>query len=251
MMEEKASSVGLAIQGLGKSLNAAAKDAQRQRECKAVLDPLISAIDQCKVTCEMLCQQGFMKAMFTAKSNSLRIKKLLKAVDDRMDALSMKVANEHLNLSVAMYEKLNKMESLIEKMAQGAVGKSDPAEMDPQVLADIAKQAGMEASEAIKQELCGMSERMLEKQEEILDAVSAMNEQLRSMDRKQDQHHDVVMRELSNMTDKQVCIQCLRLRVLCGRCCVCIWCAVVWKRHSSGRRVEVPSYSPYGVYMYI
>jgi uncharacterized protein YidB (DUF937 family) len=213
VMEEKASSVGLAIQGLEKGLNAAAKDAQKQRECKAVLDPLISAIDQCKVTCEMLCQQGFMKAMFKAKSNSLRIEKLLKAVDDRMDALSMKVANTHLDLSIAMDQKLDKIQSLLEKMEAGGVGKSDPAEMDPQVLADIAKQAGMEASEAIKQELCSMSTRMLEKQDEILDVVSAMSEQLLSMDRKQDQHHDILMRELSSMTDIQVGIQCLCLRV--------------------------------------
>ena len=160
VMEEKAQEVGRAIQGLGEALNAAAKDAQKKKDCKAVLDPLISVIHQCKVACENFCKEGYMKAMWNAKSNSHRIDKLLKAVNDRMNAVSMTVQNVQLNLTVTMDQKLDR---LLDALAARSGGVADPAEMDPQVLADIAKQAGMEASEDIKQELCGMSERMLEK----------------------------------------------------------------------------------------
>jgi len=70
-----------------------------------------------------------------------------------------------------MDTKIDKMMEMMEKMAAGAHGKEDPADMDPHVLAEIAKQAGMEAGKAMQDELGAMSAKMMLKMDEIADAV--------------------------------------------------------------------------------
>ena len=108
-----------------------------------------------------------MKAMYKSKNNAKQLKSLIELVDSRMNTVSMKVQNKQLDLSVEMDKKIDQITLLMEKMAEGARGKSDPADMDPQVLAEIAKQAGMEANEAMRNELGQMSERMEKKADEI------------------------------------------------------------------------------------
>lgn len=203
-MGQKATWVQTAIKDLGESLHKAGQNEEQRKDCKKLLRTLISAIHQCHVECDRLCQQSFMKAMWSTKSNTRRIETLLKAVDQRVAALNTKVAGVHLAVSLEMNEKLDQFHFLLEKMAAQGIGKSDPAEVDTQILADIAKQAGMQANEALKQELSSMSARMEAKQDQILDVVSAMDAQLRSMDRKQDLHHQESMSSMGSLHEKQV-----------------------------------------------
>jgi len=204
VMGEKATWVQTAIKDLGDSLHKAAQNEEQRKDCMKMLRTLTSAIRRCQDECDRLCQQSFMKAMWSTKSDTRCIEKLLKAVDERVAALNTKVAGVHLAVSLEMNEKLDKFQSLLEKMAAQGMGKSDPAEVDTQILADIAKQAGMEANETLKHELSSMSAQMEEKQDQILDVVSAMANQLRSMDRKQDRYHQETMSSMGSLHEKQV-----------------------------------------------
>jgi predicted DsbA family dithiol-disulfide isomerase len=112
-----------------------------------------------------------MKAMFTASRNVLNLDKLIKEVDSRMADLHLRVSSTQLALAVEMDTKIDKMMKMMEKMAAGAHDKEDPADMDPHVLAEIAKQAGMEAGKAMQDELGAMSAKMMTKMDEIADAV--------------------------------------------------------------------------------
>ncbi len=136
-----------------------------------MLKALIRIIAKCRVHCSKLCQQGFMKAMFTASRNQLNLDKLIKEMDSRMADLHLQVSSTQLALAVDMDTKIDKMMKMMEKMAAGAHDKEDPADMDPHVLAEIAKQAGMEAGKAMQDELGAMSDKMLTKMDEIADAV--------------------------------------------------------------------------------
>jgi hypothetical protein len=51
---------------------------------------------------QTLCQQGFMKAMYKAKSNSSQLKRLVELIDSRMNTVSLKIQNKTLDLSVDM-----------------------------------------------------------------------------------------------------------------------------------------------------
>jgi hypothetical protein len=139
--------------------------------CRRVLDALIRTIEQCRIQCKNLCQQGFMKAMFTASRNTKSLDKLIKEVDSRMADVHLRVSSTQLALAVEMDSKMDAITKMMEKMAAGAHGKEDPADMDPNILAEIAKQAGMEAGRAMQDELGAMSARMMAKMDEIADAV--------------------------------------------------------------------------------
>ena len=57
--------------------------------------------------------------------------------------MQMRVGATQLSLAVEMDTKIDQITKMMERLAAGA--HTDPAEMDPNVLAEIAKQAGMEA----------------------------------------------------------------------------------------------------------
>jgi hypothetical protein len=109
--------------------------------------------------------------MFAASRNVLNLDKLIKEVDSKMADLHLRVSSTQLALAVEMDTKIDKMMEMMEKMAAGAHDKEDPADMDPHVLAEIAKQAGMEAGKAMQDELGAMSAKMMTKMDEIADAV--------------------------------------------------------------------------------
>lgn len=85
-------------------------------------------------------------------------------------------------------------------LIQSGGGKSDPAEIDPEILAKIAADAGMKAGEAIQQELGSMSEKMMAKMDEIKGAVNAIASKLDGMDKKLDASMELQQRSL-NMSE--------------------------------------------------
>jgi hypothetical protein len=92
----------------------------------------------------------------------------------------------------------------MEKMAAGSRGTSDPADIDPKILADIAKSAGMEANEAMKNELGQMSARMEKKAAEILDAVQVLSQGVNRIDEKLSLQHESTMSSIESLRDLQV-----------------------------------------------
>ena len=85
-------------------------------------------------------------------------------------------------------------------LIQSGGGKSDPAEIDPEILAKIAADAGMKAGEAIQQELGSMSEKMMAKMDEIKGAVNAIASKLDGMDKKLDASMELQQKSL-NITE--------------------------------------------------
>jgi len=61
--------------------------------------------------------------------------------------MQMRVGATQLSLAVEMDTKIDQITKMMERLAAGA--HTDPAEMDPNVLAEIAKQAGMEAGKIL------------------------------------------------------------------------------------------------------
>ena len=108
-----------------------------------------------------------MKSMWSCKNNKLMLGQLLQDLDGNLKLLSITVASQHLMVSLEMDSKLDKITAMIEIMAQSGSSKSDPAEMDPRLLAELAESAGMKTGEAIKGELGAMSKKMESKMDEI------------------------------------------------------------------------------------
>ena len=105
--------------------------------------------------------------MWSCKNNKLMLGQLLQDLDGNLKLLSITVASQHLMVSLEMDSKLDKITAMIEIMAQSGSSKSDPAEMDPKLLAELAESAGMKTGEAIKRELGAMSKKMESKMDEI------------------------------------------------------------------------------------
>ena len=82
-------------------------------------------------------------------------------------------------------------------LIQSGGGKSDPAEIDPEILAKISADAGMKAGEAIQQELGSMSEKMMAKMDEIKGAVNAIASKLDGMDKKLDASMELQQKSLN------------------------------------------------------
>ena len=61
--------------------------------------------------------------------------------------MQMRVGATQLSLAVEMDTKIDQITKMMERLAAGA--HTDPAEMDPNVLAEIAKQACMEAGKIL------------------------------------------------------------------------------------------------------
>jgi hypothetical protein len=202
VMIKKAEQVKTSIQGMGENLIKASKSPEKQAEVEQILKPLTDEIEQCQKICQEMCQEGFMKAMFKSKSNKNVLDNLMKNIDSHMSNLSMFAQNRQLNLQLEMDDKLNQIQQMMEKMANSAQGKSDPADMDPKVLAEIAKEAGLEAGKAMQKELGNMSEKMMGKMDEIAAAVNAVGAKLDKMDQKMDVQHDSVMNALADSSGK-------------------------------------------------
>jgi hypothetical protein len=202
VMQTKADQVRTSIEGMGENLIKASKGPEKQAEVEKILKPLTDEIKNCTDLCQKMCQEGFMKAMFNASSNKNLLDGLMKNIDSYMSNLSMFAQNRQLNLQLEMDDKLNQIQQMMEKMANSAQGKSDPADMDPKVLAEIAKEAGLEAGKAMQKELGNMSERMMGKMDEIAAAVNAVGAKLDKMDQKMDVQHDSVMKALSDSSGK-------------------------------------------------
>ena len=63
-----------------------------------------------------MCKEGFMKAMFKCSNNKHMLATLMRTLDEKLDALSMKVSERQLNLSLEMDSKLDKITMMMEQM---------------------------------------------------------------------------------------------------------------------------------------
>lgn len=113
-------------------------------------------------------------------------------------------------------KKIDVLTEMMQKMAAASRGTSDPADMDPKVLAEIAKAAGMEANEAMKNELGQMSARMEKKADEILDAVQVLSQGINRIDEKLVLQHESTMSSIDNLRDLQVQNSCNNLLTISG-----------------------------------
>ena len=127
-------------------LEKAAKTKEAKQKVMEAIQPVIDQIADCKQMCDDMCKEGFMKAMFKCSRNKLALATLMRNLDDSLETLSMVVCSAQLHLSLGMDSKLDKITAMMEQMAQqSGGGKSDPEEIDPKFLADIAASAGMKA----------------------------------------------------------------------------------------------------------
>ena len=87
-----------------------------QRRVVEAIQPVIDQIAECRQICEDMCKEGFMKAMFKCSNNKHMLATLMHTLDEKLQALSMKVSERQLDISLEMESKLDKITMMMEQM---------------------------------------------------------------------------------------------------------------------------------------
>ena len=98
------------------NLQKAAKTKEDKKHVMEAIQPVIDQVAECRQICEDMCKEGFMKAMFKCSNNKHMLATLMRTLDEKLDALSMKVSERQLNLSLEMDSKLDKITMMMEQM---------------------------------------------------------------------------------------------------------------------------------------
>ena len=98
------------------NLQKAAKTKEDKKHVMEAIQPVIDQVAECRQICEDMCKEGFMKAMFKCSNNKHMLATLMRTLDEKLDALSMKVSERQLNLSLEMDSKLDKITMMMEQI---------------------------------------------------------------------------------------------------------------------------------------
>ena len=98
------------------NLQKAAKTKEDKKHVMEAIQPVIDQVAECRQICEDMCKEGFMKAMFKCSNNKHMLATLMHTLDEKLQALSMKVSERQLNLSLEMDSKLDKITMMMEQM---------------------------------------------------------------------------------------------------------------------------------------
>ena len=97
-------------------LQNAAKTKEAKQKVIEAIQPVIDQIADCKQMCDDMCKEGFMKAMFKCSNNKHMLATLMHTLDEKLQALSMKVSERQLDISLEMDSKLDKITMMMEQM---------------------------------------------------------------------------------------------------------------------------------------
>ena len=98
------------------NLQKAAKTKEDKKHVMEAIQPVIDQVAECRQICEDMCKEGFMKAMFKCSNNKHMLATLMHTLDEKLQALSMKVSERQLDISLEMDSKLDKITMMMEQM---------------------------------------------------------------------------------------------------------------------------------------
>eukprot|EP00960_Hanusia_phi_P050377 760197-Hanusia_phi.AAC.1 len=127
-------------------------------ESTKILQPLFDILKEAATYIGGMTSGGFMKKLFKAASEKKGLIEIDEKITKSLQTLQLAVANEQLDLTMKMDDKLEMMMKMISN--QIPQGCKEPAELDPAVLAQLAEQSGCKAAEEMKSELSNMSDQM-------------------------------------------------------------------------------------------
>jgi len=173
-------------------LNNIIKDAKEQER---LLEPLVSAINECSEFLAKFTKKGFLMHVICATRDTHYLNTLDKKLTDSIQNLSVRISGVQMDLQVQDSAKLNQILDLI----QNKVGDNrDPKSLSPDVIAEIAKQAGCASKEALSSEL----ENFGFKLDEINNTVNKALNLMEKVDTKMDKVLDKV-EDITELLEKQ------------------------------------------------
>ena len=164
---------------------------------EAVFSPISAAITESIDFIKQFCQQGFLKKLINSSSDARKLKSLDNKLKEGIEKLGLLVGSKTLNLAKVADEKLDVLTRMVEQL-QKAAPSGGMAEVDPQVLADIANKAGCACAEEIKGELTGVGVKL----DKIQECINALGDKLSKMESRLDETFDKVS-EVKDSLGKQ------------------------------------------------
>eukprot|EP00960_Hanusia_phi_P077642 768722-Hanusia_phi.AAC.1 len=159
--KEQAEFMGERIEEISQTLKKLTANLMKKgaEQSVSVLTPLLGILKDAFEFTTNITTKGFMKSLFTYTTDRKTLQHLDKQITDAMQALGLAIANEQLELSLQMDDKLVKMMELLEKGVPA--GCKEPAQIDPKVLAEIAERSGCTVANEMKDEIGSMSKLMM------------------------------------------------------------------------------------------
>lgn len=157
---------------------------EQERSCK----PLVTALNECNEFLLKFTKKGFISVMITWKRDDRSLMNLDKKVTNAIQTLSVRVNGYQIDRQVADSDKLDKVFSLLNGVSAAAL--SQPAEIDPKILAEVARKAGCTTANEISGELEGLGFKL----DQIKDAVEEVMFKIATIDRKLDSLGDQLLR---------------------------------------------------------
>ncbi len=177
-------------------IRAETKDAFKDKE-EAVFSPIINTTNDAKDFMENFCKKGFLGKMLSSSTDKRKLQDLDDAFVECLQKLALLIGSKTLNLAKAADDKLNVLTSMIEKL-QASAPSGGMAEIDPQVLADIANKAGCACADEIKSELAGVGVKL----DKIQECIDALGDKLSKMETRLEDTFQKVS-EVKDSLDKQ------------------------------------------------
>ena len=147
-----------------------------------ILEPLTGAVKESREFLEKFTKKGFLMKMASATKDNRTLSVLDTKVSTCLQTLSIRINGAQMDLAVADSKKLDEMFVMMSQaMGKGSSG-SDPAQFDPQMLAEIARKAGAESKEEMMAEMQGLGMKL----DKIDKAVSAVLDKVEIIDQKLD-----------------------------------------------------------------
>ena len=164
-----------------------------------IIKPTLDAVKASQDFIVVFCSKGFLKAMMSSSKDQKKLIELDHGLQECTKNLGLLIGSKTLNLAKAADEKLDALTKMMEQL-QNAIpaGSNDPAQIDPQVLADIANKAGCACADEIKHEMEGVGVKL----EKIQECIDALGDKLTKMESRLEETFEKVS-EVKDSLDRQ------------------------------------------------
>ena len=156
------------------------KITSNENEQIRMLEGITASITESKEFIQGFTKKGFLFKMASAIKDERSLKILDAKVSSSLQTLSIRINGAQMDLAAADSKKLDELFLL---MSQGCPkGPTNPSDMNPEILAEIARKAGMETKEEISTEMQGMGLKL----DEINKAINIVMVKVDIIDKKID-----------------------------------------------------------------
>ena len=166
------------------------KMTKSNEEAEEVLAEVVAAIKGASEFLDKFTKKFFLMKMVRWKKDGHTLALMEGNVSDALQNLSVRISGHQMDLAMADSEKLDKLFDMIATAGGGAGGVSNVSQMDPKVLAAIAKEAGCGSAEEITDELREIGLQLDDIQaavDDVLGVVRAIDQKVDKVSDKLDQ----------------------------------------------------------------